>query len=122
MTERKYTMTTGSNYMTSLAESKCTACRGGVEPLKAPAIEQLLRQLGEGWRVIDDHHLEKQYGFKDFRQALDFVNKVGELAESEGHHPDIFLAWGRVKLTIWTHKIGGLHENDFILAAKVDRL
>ncbi len=105
-----------------LAETRCTACRGDVEPLKAPAIENLLRQLAEGWRAIDDHHLEKVYEFNNFREALDFVNKVGELAESQGHHPDIFLAWGRVKLTIWTHKIGGLHENDFILAAKVDRL
>lgn len=111
-----------SDHPIPLAETTCIACRGDVEPLKAPAIEKLLRQLAEGWRALDDHHLEKVYEFKNFREALDFVNKVAELAESQGHHPDIFLAWGRVKLTIYTHKIGGLHENDFILAAKVDRL
>jgi 4a-hydroxytetrahydrobiopterin dehydratase len=105
-----------------LAKIQCTACQGGVEPLKGEAIEGLLEQLSEGWQVIEEHHLEKEYKFKDFRQALEFVNKVGELAESQGHHPDIYLAWGKVKLTLWTHKIKGLHENDFILAAKADKL
>jgi 4a-hydroxytetrahydrobiopterin dehydratase len=70
--------------------------------------------------VIDEHHLEKQYKFKDFQGALEFVNKVGEMAEAQGHHPDVYLAWGKVKLTVWTHKIKGLHESDFIFAAKAD--
>jgi 4a-hydroxytetrahydrobiopterin dehydratase len=78
-------------------------------------------QLGNDWKVIDEHHLEKEYRFKNFREALDFTNRVGELAESVGHHPDIFLAWGKVRLTVWTHKIGGLSESDFIFAAKADR-
>ncbi len=82
----------------------------------------LLEKLGNRWQVVDEHHLEKEYKFKDFRQALDFTNKVGELAEAQGHHPDIYLAWGRVKLTVWTHKIDGLTESDFVFAAKADRL
>ena len=104
-----------------LAGKKCGPCSGGVEPLKGEAVEKLLLQLNEGWKVAEEHHLEKQYKFKDFAQALQFVNKVGQLAEQQVHHPDIHLAWGKVKLVLWTHKIDGLHENDFILAAKVDR-
>jgi len=76
--------------------------------------------LGGGWRVVDEHHLEKAYAFDDFRQALDFTNRVGDIAEAEGHHPDVHLGWGRVTLTIWTHKIDGLTESDFILAARAD--
>lgn len=83
-------------------------------------IEIYLADLGGDWRVVDDHHLEKEYRFKNFREALDFTNRVGELAESVGHHPDILLAWGRVKLTVWTHKIDGLFEADFVFAAKAD--
>ena len=105
-----------------LVESKCVPCRGGIEPLKDKAIEELLRQLADGWQVVKEHHLEKEYKFKNFKQALEFVNKIGELAESQSHHPDICLSWGKVKLTLWTHKIDGLHENDFIFAAKVDEL
>ena len=77
-------------------------------------------KLGGGWKVVGEHHLEKEYTFKNFRTALDFTDRVGELAEAQGHHPDIYLAWGRVKLTIWTHKIDGLTESDFIFAAKAD--
>jgi 4a-hydroxytetrahydrobiopterin dehydratase len=83
-------------------------------------IETYLADLGGDWHVVDDHHLEKEYRFKNFREALDFTNRVGELAESIGHHPDILLAWGRVKLTVWTHKIDGLFEADFVFAAKAD--
>jgi len=72
--------------------------------------------------VVDEHHLEKEYRFKDFRTALAFTNRIGELAETQGHHPDIFLSWGRVRLAIWTHKINGLTESDFIFAAKADIL
>lgn len=84
-------------------------------------IHGYLDDLGGGWRAVDDHHLEKEYRFKNFRQALDFTNRVGELAEEVGHHPDIYLAWGQVKLTVWTHKIDGLHQADFVFAAKADR-
>ena len=83
-------------------------------------IETYLADLGGDWQVVDDHHLEKEYRFKNFREALDFTNRVGELAESVGHHPDILLAWGRVKLTVWTHKIDGLFSADFVFAAKAD--
>ena len=83
-------------------------------------IETYLADLDGGWQVVDDHHLEKEYTFKNFREALDFTNRVGELAESVGHHPDILLAWGRVKLTVWTHKIDGLFSADFVFAAKAD--
>ncbi len=105
-----------------LLKSQCIPCQGGVPPLKREEFEKLLEQLLEGWQVIDERYLEKEYKFKNFRQALDFVNKVGELAETQGHHPDIYLAWGKVKLKIWTHKIDGLHKNDFVLAAKADEL
>ena len=87
--------------------------------------ERLTRLAGEldgGWQVVRDHQLEKEYRFEDFREALAFTNQVGELAEAEGHHPDIYLAWGRVKLVLWTHKIDGLTESDFVLAAKADKL
>lgn len=108
--------------LTVLAKSQCLPCKGGIEPLNSSAINNFLQQLSDGWRVIDAHHLEKEYKFKNFSEALEFVNKVGCLAESLGHHPDIYLAWGKVKLTMWTHKIDGLHDNDFIFAAKVDEL
>lgn len=108
--------------MTALAERECVPCKGGVPPLKGAELVRLAAELGGGWRVVNEHHLEKEYPFKDFREALGFTNKVGELAEGQGHHPDIYLAWGKVKLTIWTHKIDGLTESDFVLAAKADRV
>jgi 4a-hydroxytetrahydrobiopterin dehydratase len=103
-----------------LAAKKCVPCRGGVPPLKGPEVESLLSRLGGGWRVVDEHHLEKEYRFKNFKEALDFANQVGRIAEEQGHHPDIYLAWGKVGLKIWTHKIDGLTESDFVLAAKAD--
>lgn len=108
--------------LSSLEDKKCTACVGGVAPLKGHELVELSKELGNGWKVIHEHHLEKEYKFANFREALIFTNHVGELAEEEGHHPDIFLAWGKVKITLWTHKIDGLSENDFILAAKCDRV
>ncbi len=90
--------------------------------MRGQELAELLRELGGGWQVVGDGQLEKEYRFKDFRDALGFTNKVGELAEAQGHHPDIYLAWGKVKLTLWTHKINGLTESDFVLAAKADRL
>jgi 4a-hydroxytetrahydrobiopterin dehydratase len=106
--------------MSELAQKQCVPCRGGVPPLKGRELKALQEQLEGGWTVVSEHHLEKEYKFKDFRQALDFANKIGELAESQGHHPDIYLAWGKVKVTIWTHKIDGLTESDFVFAAKAD--
>jgi 4a-hydroxytetrahydrobiopterin dehydratase len=103
-----------------LAQKQCVPCRGGVPALKGEALTALLAQIAAGWRVIDEHHLEKEYAFREYRQALDFTLRVGELAEEQGHHPDLYLVWGRVKVTIWTHKIDGLTESDFIFAAKTD--
>lgn len=107
--------------MSELAQKTCIPCRGGVPPLKGEELDALQEKLGNGWQIINEHHLEKEYIFADFRQALDFTVKVGEVAENQDHHPDIYLAWGKVKLTIWTHKIDGLTESDFILAAKADQ-
>ena len=108
--------------MSELSEQSCVPCQGGVPPLHGEALGKLAGQLAGGWEVVEEHHLEKSFHFPDFAQALAFTNRVGGLAEAEGHHPDIHLAWGLVKLTIWTHKIDGLTESDFILAAKADRL
>jgi 4a-hydroxytetrahydrobiopterin dehydratase len=106
--------------MSELAAKECIPCRGGVPPLKGKEITDLLAKLGGGWKVAGEHNLEKDYTFKNFREALDFTNRVGEMAEKQGHHPDIYLAWGKVKLTVWTHKIDGLTESDFVFAAKAD--
>ena len=108
--------------MAGLAEKECAACKGAVAALKGNELNKMKQKLDDGWEVVNEHHLEKDYKFKDFRQALEFTNKVGELAEAQGHHPDIYLAWGKVKVTIWTHKVDGLTESDFVLAAKADRL
>ena len=107
--------------MTDLAKKTCIPCRGGVPPLKGAQLEDLQDKLKNDWKIINEHHLEKDYSFKNFKEALDFTVKVGELAEDQDHHPDIFLTWGKVKVTIWTHKIDGLTESDFIFAAKTDR-
>lgn len=107
--------------MNTLADKECVPCRGGVAPLRGERLDDLIDQLGGDWKVVNGRQLEKEYSFADFREALAFTNRVGQVAESQGHHPDIFLAWGRVRLTIWTHKIDGLSESDFILAAKADR-
>ena len=107
---------------TALATEKCVPCRGGVPPLKGEELEVLAKELGGGWQVVDEHHLEKSFAFDDFAQGLSFTNAVGAIAEREGHHPDIHLAWGRVRVTIWTHKIDGLTRSDFVLAAKIDRI
>ena len=108
--------------MSDLAEKSCVPCRGGVLPVKGEELVSLQARLGGEWRVIQEHHLERTYAFDDFRQALDFTIKVGEMAEEQDHHPDIYLTWGEVKITIWTHKIDGLTESDFVFAAKADVL
>ena len=106
--------------MSDLAAKECVPCKGGVPPLAGAELAALERQLGGGWRVVDGHHLEKEFRFPNFVDALAYVNRVGALAEEQGHHPDIYLTWGKVKLTIWTHKIDGLTESDFVFAAKAD--
>jgi len=108
--------------MSTLADRECVACHGGMSPLTPEKLGALERELGHGWLVVRQHHLEKEFEFDDFRQALEFTNKVGALAEDVGHHPDIYLSWGKVKVTIWTHKVDGLTESDFVLAAKIQQL
>jgi len=107
--------------MSELASRECVPCRGGVPPLTQEEITPLLRQLN-GWEVIEQHHLKKNYRFGNFREAQQFVNRVGDLAEEQGHHPDICFGWGNAEIKIWTHKINGLTESDFVLAAKIDQL
>lgn len=107
--------------MTDLASKNCVPCRGGVPPLAGKELESLAKQLPD-WKVVDGHHLTRLFKFPDFRQALVFVNKAGEVAEEQGHHPDILLSWGKAEVTTWTHSINGLTESDFILAAKIDRV
>ncbi len=105
----------------SLADNTCVPCRGGVPPLEPRKIQDLLAQLETGWALNAQGHIEKTYSFDNFADALAFTNRVGNVAELEGHHPDIYLAWGKCKVEIWTHKIQGLTESDFYLAAKADR-
>ncbi len=104
-----------------LADNTCVPCRGGVPSLEPAKAQELLGQLEPGWALNADGHIERMYSFNNFAEALAFVNRVGEVAESEGHHPDLYLAWGKCKVEIWTHKINGLTESDFFMAAKADR-
>jgi len=105
----------------SLADKKCVPCHGGVPALKGPELSALKSEV-PGWEVVSEHHLHKSYKFPDFKTALDFVNRVGAIAEEQGHHPDLLLTWGKVEITIYTHKVDGLTEGDFILAAKIERV
>jgi 4a-hydroxytetrahydrobiopterin dehydratase len=107
--------------MPRLEEKNCVPCRGGVPALTAEQVAPLAREV-KAWEVIENHHLHRLFKLPDFQTALDFVNRIGEIAEREDHHPDIQLSWGKVGVTIWTHKVDGLTENDFILAAKIDRV
>ena len=107
--------------MSELAAKTCVPCRGGVPPLKGKELASLHQQVPQ-WKVIDEHHVTRSFTFPDFRKALDFVNQVGAIAEKQGHHPDLHLAWGKVGVEVWTHKIDGLTESDFILAAKIDQI
>lgn len=104
-----------------LASKSCVPCRGGAPPLRGGEIVELSKQV-DAWEVVEEHHLRRRYEFPNFRRALEFVNRVGEVAESEGHHPDISFGWGYCELVIYTHAINGLTESDFILAAKIDGL
>ena len=107
--------------MTELANKTCVPCKGGTPPLKDEELAELQRQVPE-WEVVEQHRLRRRFRFKNFREALRFVNRVGELAEEQGHHPDVSFGWGYAEITVWTHKIDGLTESDFILAAKIDAL
>ncbi len=110
------------NEPSNLSQKKCSSCQKGTAPLKGAALKKLYDQLGSNWKVIDEHRLEKEYSFKNFKDALSFTNKISAIAEEEGHHPDILLSYGKVKIFLWTHKIDALTENDFILAAKCDAI
>lgn len=104
-----------------LAEKNCVPCRGGVPPLESSIVRELLKQLDEDWKLNDQGHLERLYKFNNFVDAMAFANRIAEIAEDEGHHPDLYIAWGQCRIEIWTHKISGLTESDFYLAAKADR-
>ena len=108
--------------MSDLASKKCIPCQGGVPPLKGDELDKLMTQLGNHWELVDEHHLRKTYEFSSFRESLNFTNRIGELAEDEGHHPEIHLSFKKVTLEMWTHKIDGLTESDFVFSAKADTL
>jgi 4a-hydroxytetrahydrobiopterin dehydratase len=107
--------------MTDLADKTCVPCRGDVPPLEGAELETLARQV-PAWEVVDGHHLRREFRFPNFREALRFVNRVSDLAEEQNHHPDIFFGWGRAEIVVYTHKIDGLTESDFVFAAKAERL
>lgn len=108
--------------MSDLSSKKCVPCSIGAIPLNADDIQGFLNNLNEDWKIKDNKQIERTFKFKDFKEALEFTNKVGAIAEAEEHHPDLSLTWGKVIVTLWTHKINGLHANDFILAAKIDSI
>lgn len=111
--------------MSDLSAKQCVPCKGGVPPLRGAALLSLHARLGgdaSGWRIVAEHHLEKEFRFPNFAEALAFVNLVGALADEQNHHPDVHLAWGHARITIWTHVIDGLTESDFVFAARVDTL
>ncbi len=105
-----------------LANQQCQECQTGAPPLKGAALQSLHRKLGPEWRVINEHHLEREFKFENFREALEFTNRIGALAEEQNHHPDIYLTWGEVRVTLWTHKVDGLSQSDFVMAAKIEGL
>ena len=105
-----------------LEGKKCIPCEGGVPPLSEKESNNLLDKINDGWQLIENHHIERTWKFSDFQKALNFVNMAGAICEEENHHADFEIGWGRAKALIWTHKIDGLTESDFILAAKLDSL
>jgi len=105
----------------ALAEKKCEACISATRSLSREEFADYLDELKD-WTVVEDHHLSKSYKTKNFVEALQLANKIGELAEEEGHHPDLLVRWGELKIDLFTHKVNGLTEADFVLAAKIDRL
>jgi 4a-hydroxytetrahydrobiopterin dehydratase len=111
-----------STMSSDLAKKECQPCKEGTPPLKGGALKQMQSQLGNDWQVLNEEKLEKQFKFPDFKQALAFVNRVGEIAEQQNHHPDIYFTWGQARIQLSTHSIGGLSESDFIMAAKISEL
>jgi 4a-hydroxytetrahydrobiopterin dehydratase len=110
--------------MVELARERCTACRRDSPSVSQDEIEELLPQMPE-WALIDREDipkLDREYRFRNFAQSLDFTNRVGEMAEEEGHHPRLTTEWGKVRVTWWTHKIRNLHRNDFVMAAKTNEI
>jgi 4a-hydroxytetrahydrobiopterin dehydratase len=107
--------------MSELASKTCVPCKGGVPPMKGRELERLMKLVPQ-WKAVNEHHIGRAFAFPDFKKALEFVNRVGEVAEQQGHHPDILLSWGKAEITLWTHKIDGLTESDLIMAAKIDLL
>jgi 4a-hydroxytetrahydrobiopterin dehydratase len=105
----------------SLADKQCIPCRGGTPPLSQDRAAELLDELGDGWQLDAEGHLSREFEFKNFVAALEFANRVGAIAEEQAHHPDLYVAWGKCRVEIWTHKIDGLTESDFYLAAKASR-
>lgn len=108
--------------MSELSKRECFPCKGAIPPLRGESLMALHKKLGSQWNIIHEHHLEKEFKFRNFKEALEFTQKIGNLAEKQQHHPEIHLGWGFVRVTIWTHKIDGLTESDFILAAKIEAL
>lgn len=108
--------------MSELSQKSCVPCKGGVPTLPQADIDRLLEQLHDDWHIDKGHHLTRHFKLPDFKSALALVNRIGDIAEQEGHHPDLYLSWGKVGVEIWTHKIDGLTESDFVLAAKIDEL
>lgn len=108
--------------MIHLTAQKCVPCEGGVPPFTPEQVRGYLAQISSDWATVEDKRLERKFKFKDFRQAMQFVNKVAEEAESEQHHPDIKIFYNLVTITLWTHAISGLSKNDFIMAAKIDQI
>ncbi len=108
--------------MNDLSEQKCEPCSGDIPPMEKDEWSEMKDELEDGWKVVNGHHLEREFKFNDFEEALEFVNRVGEIAEKEGHHPNICFTWGQARIKIFTHKIDGLHENDFILASKIEEI
>jgi len=110
-----------STTVDTLAKKDCVPCKGGVPPLKGEELEAIYEQLNNDWNLVEEHHLEKDFDFPDFASALEFTNAVGAIAEEQNHHPDILLSYGLVRVKIWTHKIDGLTESDFVFAAKTQK-
>jgi 4a-hydroxytetrahydrobiopterin dehydratase len=110
--------------MSELASKTCVPCRGGVPPLKGQELADIHKRIPQWahWKIVHEHHITRTFTFPDFKEALEFVNRVGDVAEAQGHHPDILLTWGKVEITLWTHKVDGLTESDLIMAAKIDGL
>ena len=106
----------------SLADQTCVPCRGDVSPMEETKAREMLKELHEGWSINGRGHIERLYGFNNFIEAMAFANQLGDIAEEQGHHPDLYIAWGKCKVEIWTHKINGLTPSDFYLAAKADRI